>query len=380
MILSKHRYFRYMSYLLFVIRTMLTLLLSPLVKLKFTGLAAPCLRSAAFVMVSMGFFTAQAAWASSSQQGEGLAAVFTSTDYASSLLMVNAAWLDGGAESLPPAIRIDVTDPQTGMRSAIAVPISGYLRDGEHIEFIAIQAVDPYGRHSAVIEIKNPFFNPNLTKGNNTNADSVASCMNDSGGQGNEQNESKTAIEISSSNSHLRPFTPEGTGTVVDNVTDSDGGREFFTIFSADGNEFFLVIDRRRNSENVYFLNAVTEEDLMSLARSSGREITNEPDSGVSAIPMPPQSEPGTGETKSKEPTTPEPAPAENRPSAVSRIGSNLLFFLGIIAVAGGIGYYIKFVHPKINGFSSNYDDYEPDDYDYDNTGDADDFEDGDED
>ena len=54
-----------------------------------------------------------------------------------------------------------------------------------------------------------------------------------------------------------KPFTPEGTGTVLDNATDQDG-KEFFTITTADEAVFYLVIDRQRGAENVYFLNAVT--------------------------------------------------------------------------------------------------------------------------
>lgn len=63
-----------------------------------------------------------------------------------------------------------------------------------------------------------------------------------------------------------KPFTPEGTGTVVDNATDEDG-KEFYTIQTPDEHIFFLVIDKQRTSENVYFLDAVTEKDLLSLAQ-----------------------------------------------------------------------------------------------------------------
>ena len=41
------------------------------------------------------------------------------------------------------------------------------------------------------------------------------------------------------------PFTPNGTGTVVDKATDKDG-KEFYTITTPDENIFFLVIDKQR--------------------------------------------------------------------------------------------------------------------------------------
>ena len=55
---------------------------------------------------------------------------------------------------------------------------------------------------------------------------------------------------------------PGGTGTVVEQ-TDEDG-KEFYTIMTADENVLYLVIDRQRETENVYFLNAVTEADLIA--------------------------------------------------------------------------------------------------------------------
>jgi len=59
------------------------------------------------------------------------------------------------------------------------------------------------------------------------------------------------------------PITPPGTGTVIDNTTDADG-TEFFTIQTPNGNIFHLIIDRRSNQQNVHFLNAVTERDLLA--------------------------------------------------------------------------------------------------------------------
>lgn len=38
-----------------------------------------------------------------------------------------------------------------------------------------------------------------------------------------------------------KPFTPEGTGTVVDNATDEDG-KEFYTIQTPDEHVFFLSL------------------------------------------------------------------------------------------------------------------------------------------
>ena len=89
----------------------------------------------------------------------------------------------------------------------------------------------------------------------------------------------ESAIPIGSG---YRPFTPSGTGTIIDNATDDDG-KEFYTIMTEDDSVFFLIIDRHRATDNVYFLNFVTEQDLISLALQNGRTIT-----GSTTIEIPP--------------------------------------------------------------------------------------------
>ena len=145
------------------------------------------------------------------------------------------------------------------------------------------------------------------------------------------------------------PFTPEGTGTVVDNATDEDG-KEFFTITTPNENIFYLVIDRQRSGENVYFLNAVTEADLMALA-----EIIEEPPA--------PQPEP--------EPE-PEPAPApepEPEPEKKSNSGM-LLLVLGLALIGGGAGWYFKVYRPKQEKAAGPVEDYDEELEDYDDPGD----------
>src|SRR5699024_6329677 len=70
------------------------------------------------------------------------------------------------------------------------------------------------------------------------------------------------------------PFTPNGTGTVLANATSEDE-KECYTIVTEDENVFYLVIDKQRDAHNVYFLNAVTESDLMALAEPDAEETTD---------------------------------------------------------------------------------------------------------
>ncbi len=94
------------------------------------------------------------------------------------------------------------------------------------------------------------------------------------------QTDTSTTTPTSSS----KPLTPDGTGTVTDNVTNEDG-KEFFTITTPSKHVFYLIIDRQKDSENVYFLDAVTEKDLLALAQSEGQNTDNSSSSKVTTTP-----------------------------------------------------------------------------------------------
>lgn len=130
------------------------------------------------------------------------------------------------------------------------------------------------------------------------------------------------------------PFTPDGTGTVVDNATDEDG-KEFYTITAPDESVFYLVIDKQKTSENVYFLNAVTTDDLLPLA-----EQGEEPPEEVTPEPEPEPTEPV------EEVTEPEPEP-EPEPEKPDSGLLSMLLIGAVVLIGGGIGYYFKIYKPK---------------------------------
>ncbi len=140
-----------------------------------------------------------------------------------------------------------------------------------------------------------------------------------------------------------QPFTPPGTGETVDNATESDG-KEFFTIMTPDENVFYLIIDRQRETENVYLLDAVTEAELRSLAE------------------LPPEVAPPITAPVISEPD-PKPQPEPQKSS-----GGMLLMVVVIAIAGGGAGWYFKIYRPKQQGSGADMDaeaDYdEPDPYD----------------
>ena len=240
-------------------------------------------------------------------------------------LSVDSVWLTGDT------LHITVTDKDSGETQSLQLTLSDYAKSGD--EYVTIQATDGYGRISDPIQFKNPYYVPPQSGGGNEPPPATSPA--------GETGESAVP-------DGFRPFTPDGTGTVVDNVMDGDG-KEFFSISAEDGNIFYLIVDRQRNSDNVYLLNAVTEQDLMSLAQKG--------DGTVSAIPNVSNVTDPTPEP-SPEPEQPTPVPANNND------GNNSLIFIVIAVIAvGGAAYYFKIVRPKQDGVN-DYDDDEQDGFD----------------
>lgn len=120
------------------------------------------------------------------------------------------------------------------------------------------------------------------------------------------------------------PTVPAGTGTVIDSGTDEDG-KEFYTIQTPDEAVFYLIIDRQRGAENVYFLDAVAAKDLLSLVK--------------------PDAEPSDTPTTTMAVAQPE-APAQPAQQGFSNLWL-LLAALVVVAVSGGAGYYFKIYRPR---------------------------------
>ena len=241
-------------------------------------------------------------------------------------LSVDEVWLTGDV------LHIAVTDRNSGGKQTLELNLSDYAKPGD--EYVSVQATDGTGRTSNVIQFKNPYYVPSedkLTPADDGRADGSASQSSIPDGK-------KPAGDG-------RPFTPDGTGSVLDNAASGDG-KEFFTVETADGNIFYLIVDRQRNAENVYFLNAVTEDDLKSLAKPGDGK-------SVSAVEIPtptPAPNPPPATQLTPEPTT-APAPAKSG----GNTGTIALVLIAVVLV-GGAGYYFKIARPKKNA-ADDYDD-----------------------
>ena len=243
------------------------------------------------------------------------------------------------------------------------------LKDyADNYEKITIQAVDNAGNKSRMTQLSNPYYEP-PKKDNDKNSGSGtcppttqlpptnpgitqppagSGSTGTSGGQNtkptgdggstsktdNSKKDPVTVKPVEDKDKKPNPFTPDGTGTVVDNATESDG-KEFYTISTPDENVFYLVVDKQRDGNNVYFLNAVTESDLAALAQ---KDAAPEPVAPVEPEPTTPK--------EPEEPSEPEPPVTEPEQPA-KKSNSTMLIVLIVALAAGGIGYYFKVYKPK---------------------------------
>ena len=177
------------------------------------------------------------------------------------------------------------------------------------------------------------------------------------GGSSDPQEETETTSSIPDG-----AFTPEGTGTVLDEATGEGDDKQFYTITTEAGNVFYLIIDEKRDDNNVYFLNSVTEADLMALAEKGDGNMSTIPEAetctctekceaGEVNISCPVckndlksctgKEKPDKDKDKDEEPAEPE------KPKKDTGSAGTIIFLIVALLAAGGVGYYVKIVRPK---------------------------------
>lgn len=211
-------------------------------------------------------------------------------------LSIEAKDADSGVE----AVFIDDKRFNYRVDGALEVDARDYVGDGKTI---AIYAVNFAGNKSDIVTLENPYYA--------------------------EPAETPTESAVPTQSN---PFTPKGQASVVDQATESDG-KDFYSFTTPEGNIFYLIIDHQRNADNVYFLNAITEDDLAAIAEKSDKK-------GNSAIPTV-EPKPIEKPTETEKPAEPETSTKEN-----GNNGMMIFVVIGILAV-GGAGYYFKILRPK---------------------------------
>ena len=152
------------------------------------------------------------------------------------------------------------------------------LKDYEaEYPYLTLQSVDHAGNKSDLYQVKNPFYVSEEDMGQTD--------------QSTENPLSTERTEPASSKATVIEYTDEEGVTVeaenVEELMPGDSlpeeqekemdipgeGKEFFTIQTEGGRTFYLIVDRDRNSENVYLLSEVDELELLNFVNHEGEEV-----------------------------------------------------------------------------------------------------------
>lgn len=259
------------------------------------------------------------------------------------------------------AVYIDKTRVNSLVDGKASVALKDYAGTDKKV---SVYAVDYAGNRSDAVQFDNPYYKepvstekpaaPTQPSQSSTPATKpVQTQAASSGSTGNSGTPEPTTSSVPEG-----AFTPEGTGTVLDSATGEDGDKQFYTITTEAGNVFYLIIDGKRDDNNVYFLNGVTEADLMALAEKNDGSVSVIPAADVctckekceagkvnTGCPVCKNDLNGCiGKEKPAEPE--EPAESEQPKKDTGSVGTIIFIIVALLAV-GGVGYYVKIVRPK---------------------------------
>lgn len=264
---------------------------------------------------------------------------------------------------------------------------------------VSVYAVDYAGNCSETVKFPNPYYKEPETKGQDGDSGSAgqqqqsqkpaqqatqtpagtqagssgsnAGAFNQGSAQagGNSNGANSGNSQESASSIPEGAFTPDGTGTVLDEATGEDGDKQFYTITTEGGNVFYLIVDGKRDSQNVYFLNAVTESDLMALAeKDSENSASSIPSAEIctctekcaagevdTACPVCRNDLKGCTGKEAGPSETEKPAEPEE-PEKGGSVGTILFIVIALLAVCGA-GYYVKIVRPKQQAEDEEFED-----------------------
>lgn len=231
-----------------------------------------------------------------------------------------------------------------------------YYKEPEPMETPAVQSVQSQASSSGSTGSQSG----NSGSGASSTGSASSSTVTQSSGNGGTENSGSSSSDPSETVSSIPEgaFTPEGTGTVLDEATGEGDDKQFYTITTEGGNVFYLIIDGKRDSNNVYFLNGVTEADLMALAEKSDGSVSVIPETEVCTCTD--KCEAGNvntdcplckndlnGCTGKAVVTEPEEPDEPEQPEKDSGSVGTIIFVVVALLAVGGVGYYVKIVRPK---------------------------------
>lgn len=185
-------------------------------------------------------------------------------------------------------------------------------------------------------------------------------------------------ISVNDSVESKTPLTPGGNLTVIDDVhqtndKDEVEDKQFVTVQSKNGNTFYIIIDRSGDQENVYFLNAVDEADLMALMEDEQKAAVTATCNCTTKCELGSINAECAVCSKNKDgciaTVSATPAPKEEKQPGKKQNNTTPIIGLVLLALLGGSGAFywfnIKNKKSSTKGTTDPNDLYEEDDEDY---------------
>lgn len=159
-------------------------------------------------------------------------------------------------------------------------------------------------------------------------------------------------------------LTPDGNLTITDDFLIEN--KQFITVHSRSGAEFYIIIDRSRDADNVYFLNQVDDIDLFALLEAEKVEVEctcNEKCSSGFVDSECLICRVDIGSCTGKEVAQTEPK-AEPEPEKPEKQQNYLPIVIFILLICGGAAvYFLKLRKNKTKTASPDLDVYDEDEY-----------------
>ena len=156
-----------------------------------------------------------------------------------------------------------------------------------------------------------------------------------------EYEESK-ASSVVDETTEAKPFSIEGNGQLLDD-SKNDDTKEFLTVQTKNNQTFFVVIDRASNTNNVYMLSTIDENDL-----SEFLDEGNEEEKSGLALPEMKEKTEEEIQAEEQEKMALEEARAEKkRKNGIIKTVLYMVGFFAVLVLFLGGYYYFKFYRPR---------------------------------
>lgn len=230
-------------------------------------------------------------------------------------------------------------------------------------EYFSIQAMDYAGNLSDVYKTKNPYYQDPEVSNTTEKVPTLPENVKPSG--------------ISDATASVLDYT--NTATSNSGSEDKEkAGKEFYTIVTDNEKVFYLVIDNTQDSNNVYFLTEISENDLLNVTGTTYETL--EPNSAVVESGLPKtestvsktentedEEKEENAEDSKKEPVEKE--NAEEQPAKQQNKTGTYIFYIVAAVVGVVVIYFLKFYRRKGENFEDDdesmdeYEEYDDEEY-----------------